>query len=74
MIEQQQHLVNLINQRQSLLDEINSSQKEMIVKRELMLKVQGAIEYLQQIGTTVPETESENSEESVSDIIGDNEY
>lgn len=66
MIEQQQHLVNLLNQRQSLLDEINSHQQQVVSKRELVLKVQGAIEYLQQIGTTVPESEEvEPENESV---------
>lgn len=63
MIEQQQHLVNLINQRESLLEEINSFQGQINAKRELFFKVQGAIEYLQQIGTTLPETET--ADESV---------
>lgn len=65
MIEQQQHLVNLLNQRKSLLEEINSFQDQVNAKRELFFKVQGAIEYLQQIGTTVPESENETSEETV---------
>ena len=60
MIEQQQHLVNLINQRDSLVEEINSFQEQMNTKRELFFKVQGAIEYLQQIGTTLPEPETPN--------------
>lgn len=59
MIEQQQHLVNLVNQRESLVGEISSLQDQMNKKRELFLKVQGAIEYLQQIGTILPETVSE---------------
>jgi uncharacterized protein YbaA (DUF1428 family) len=65
MIEQQQHLVNLLNQRKSLLEEINAFQEQVNAKRELFFKVQGAIEYLQQIGTAVPETEITESEESV---------
>ena len=65
MEEQQQHLTNLLNQRKSLLEEINSFQEQINAKRELFFKVQGAIEYLQQIGTTVPETEIAETEESI---------
>ncbi len=51
MTEQQQHLVNLLEQRSQLDQEISKN-------RELFWKVQGAIEYLQQIGVTLPEPES----------------
>ena len=50
MTEQQQHLVNLLEQRAQLDTEISKN-------RELFWKVQGAIEYLTQIGVTVPEPE-----------------
>lgn len=67
MTEQQQHLVNLLNQRSELSKEFQTLQGEMNSKRELFFKVQGAIEYLQQIGVTVPESveeiESEEGEE-----------
>ena len=63
MTEQQQHLANLLRQRQSLSQEFESLQGQMNTKRELFWKVQGAIEYLQQIGVTLPEPES--TEESV---------
>ncbi|NBP55954.1 hypothetical protein EBU71_05355 [bacterium] len=65
MEEQQQHLTNLLNQRKSLLEEINSFQEQINAKRELFFKVQGAIEYLQQIGTTISETEIAETEESI---------
>lgn len=63
MTEQQQHLANLLRQRQSLSQEFESLQGQMNTKRELFWKVQGAIEYLQQIGVTLPEPEP--TEESV---------
>jgi hypothetical protein len=58
MTEQQQHLANLLQQRSDLDNAIAQN-------RELFLKVQGAIEYLQQIGVTLPEPESiEETEET----------
>ncbi len=63
MTEQQQHLVNLLNQRSELSKEFQTLQGEMNSKRELFFKVQGAIEYLQQIGVTLPELIDESNEE-----------
>jgi hypothetical protein len=57
MTEQQQHLANLIQQRQTLAQELEGLNGQMTSKRELFLKVQGAIEYLIQIGVTLPEPE-----------------
>ena len=50
MTEQQQHLENLIQQRNSLEGQLSQN-------RELLWKVQGAIEYLAMIGVTLPEPE-----------------
>jgi hypothetical protein len=50
MTEQQEHLKNLLEQRITLEQQMNQS-------RELFWKVQGAIEYLTQIGVTLPEPE-----------------
>lgn len=55
MTEQQEHLINLLQQRQSISQEIASINTQTTEKRELLLKVQGAIEYLTQIGVTLPE-------------------
>lgn len=52
MTEQQEHLKNLLNQRNSLEQQLNQN-------RELFWKVQGAIEYLAQIGVSLPEPEEE---------------
>jgi hypothetical protein len=58
MTEQQQHLANLLKQRQQLSQELESLQGQTNSKRELFIKVQGVIEYLTQIGVVLPEPES----------------
>ena len=68
MTEQQEHLSNLLNQRQQLSQELQTIQGEATAKRELFLKVQGVIEYLTQIGVVLPEPESaEETDEEVSE-------
>ena len=62
MSEQQDHLKNLVSQRQTLLGEINDLNAQAAAKRELALRASGAIEYLQQIGVTVPEAEAAEGE------------
>jgi len=66
MTEQQQHLVQLLQQRAEL---DNSFSKN----RELFWKVQGAIEYLEQTGVTLPEPEvspeAEETEVSETEVV-----
>ena len=62
MSDQQEHLSNLLTQRQSLLSEINELNSQAAAKRELLLRASGAIEYLQQIGVTVPTAEEAAAE------------
>ena len=57
MTEQQEHLANLLQQRQQLSQELESLQGQTNSKRELFLKVQGVTEYLQQVGVVLPEPE-----------------
>jgi hypothetical protein len=57
MTEQQEHLANLLQQRQTLSQELESLQGQANGKRELFMKVQGVIEYLTQIGVVLPEPE-----------------
>ena len=66
MTEQQEHLSNLLQQRQTISQELESLQGQATAKRELFLKVQGVIEYLTQIGVVLPEPETveEVSEDS----------
>ena len=62
MSEQQDHLKNLVSQRQTLLGEINDLNAQAAAKRELALRASGAIEYLQQIGVELPTEEAAPAE------------
>ena len=62
MSEQQDHLKNLVSQRQTLLGEINDLNAQAAAKRELALRASGAIEYLQQIGVELPVEEAAPAE------------
>ena len=59
LTEQQKHLSSLLNQRTELVAEINELNSQAAAKRELVLRSSGAIEYLQQVGVTLPEPEAE---------------
>tara|TARA_E500000178_G_C16435641_1_gene493596 strand:- start:68 stop:313 length:246 start_codon:yes stop_codon:yes gene_type:complete len=63
MTEQQQHLANLLEQRDTLNEELGKLQNAAAGRRELFLKVQGAVEYLQQTGVTLPEPEPQEEAE-----------
>ena len=53
--DHQTHLQNLINQANTLSNEIET-------KTTLLLKVQGVIEYLSELGVTLPEAPPETPE------------
>ena len=59
MTEQQQHLANLLEQRDALRSDLEKLQETTGNRKELFFKVQGAIEYLTQIGVELPEPEPE---------------
>lgn len=63
MTEQQQHLANLLEQRDKLNEELGKLQNAAAGRRELFLKVQGAIEYLGQTGVELPTPEPEEEAE-----------
>ena len=65
MTEQQQHLANLLEQRNALRSDLEKLQETTGNRRELFFKVQGAIEYLTQIGVELPEPEAEVAETEV---------
>ena len=67
MTEQQTHLTQLIEQQQQLISDVNILSNQLTSKRELLIKVQCSIEYLEQTGTTLPEPEKkeEETEESL---------
>lgn len=58
MTEQQEHLNELLQKRELLQKELEGLQTQMNTKRELFLKVQGIIEYLTQVGVTLPTEET----------------
>ena len=62
MTEQQTHLQSAIQQQNVLLNEIQKLQTEIDNKRQLAVKAQGIIEYLDQIGVKLPEAETETAE------------
>jgi len=62
LTEQQKHLQSLLEQRAGLVAEINDLNAQVAAKRELTLRALGAIEYLQQVGVTLPEPEEAPAE------------
>lgn len=70
MTEQQVHLQSLLQQQASLLEQVQTLNSNASATRDLLLKVQGAIEYLQQVGVTLPEPEvAEATEEATEEVV-----
>ena len=57
MNDPQQHLIQLIEQRNNLTSQLENIQGQSVRTREVLLKTQGAIEYLEAVGVTLPEPE-----------------
>ena len=57
MNEQQNHLTQLVEQRTNLASDLEKLGAQSTRTREMFLKTQGAIEYLQAVGVTLPEPE-----------------
>ena len=64
MTDSQTHLKSAIEQRDAILQEIQELNTKIATKRELGLKVQGIIEYLEQTGVKLPEEEAPAAEEA----------
>ena len=60
--DQQNHLKQVVEQSQTLVNEINQLEGQAKSKRELLLKLQGIIEYLQQTGVELPKEEEAETE------------
>ena len=58
MTDSQTHLKSAIEQRDAIVKEIQELNTQIATKRELGLKVQGIIEYLEQTGVKLPEKEA----------------
>ena len=68
MNEQQDHLSQLLEQRIKLSSDLEGLGNQSTRTRDLMLKTQGAIEYLEAIGVKLPEPEvTEEAETEVSE-------
>tara|TARA_A200000159_G_C7304093_1_gene331544 strand:+ start:26 stop:274 length:249 start_codon:yes stop_codon:yes gene_type:complete len=64
--EQQNHLAQVLQQQQTLVQEINELNTQVDNKKQMALKLQGVAEYLDQIGIKLPEPEtSPTTEEEV---------
>jgi hypothetical protein len=68
MNEQQNHLSQLIEQRVTLSQKLEGIQAQTTRTRDLMLKTQGAIEYLEATGVKLPEPEPE-AEVSETEVV-----
>ena len=69
MNEQQNHLAQLVEQRTNLASDLEKLGAQSTRTREMFLKTQGAIEYLQAVGVTLPEPEvtEESAEEETAE-------
>jgi hypothetical protein len=69
MNEQQNHLAQLVEQRTNLASDLEKLGAQSTRTREMFLKTQGAIEYLQAVGVTLPEPEvTEEAQEEEAEI------
>lgn len=62
MTEQQEHLKQAVDQQKQLISEATTLGEQLNAKREMIFKLQGIIEYLQQIGVTLPESDDDEEE------------
>ena len=59
MTDPQKHLQQVLEQQKELVTEVRELDSKITLKRELYMKLQGVVEYLQQTGVTLPEVEEE---------------
>ena len=58
LTDHQTHLKSVTEQAQGLVTEINQLEGQAKAKRDMLLKLQGIIEYLQQTGVELPKEET----------------
>ena len=58
LTEQQQHLQNVVSQQNQIIAEINELGAQADAKRQQAVKLQGIMEYLSELGVTLPEPEA----------------
>ena len=65
--EQQNHLAQVLQQQQTIVQEINNLNSQVENKKQMALKLQGVAEYLDQIGIKLPEPETSPTSEDGGD-------
>ena len=65
LTEQQPHLKTVIDQQNTLAQEVQQLNSALDSKRSMYTKLQGVREYLEQTGVTLPEPEAEAPVEAV---------
>ena len=65
LTEQQTHLKSVIEQQQTLSQEVQQLNTALDSKRSMFTKLQGVREYLEQTGVSLPEPEAEAPAEEV---------
>ena len=65
LTEQQTHLKSVIDQQNTLAQEVQQLNSALDSKRSMYTKLQGVREYLEQTGVTLPEPEVEAPAEAV---------
>ena len=60
MTDQQNHLSQVLQQQQQLVEVIKELNTQVESKRQMALKLQGVAEYLDQLGVKLPEPEAES--------------
>ena len=65
LTEQQTHLQSVIDQQNTLAQEVQQLYTAHDSKRSMYTKLHGVIEYLEQTGVTLPEPEAEAPAEAV---------
>ena len=69
LTDQQGHLQQVLEQQQTLINEINQLNNQVTSKREMAMKLQGVREYLEQTGVTLPEPEELPAEEATTEVV-----
>ena len=70
LTEQQQHLQKVVSQQNQLVAEINDLNAQADAKRQQAIKLQGIMEYLNELGVSLPQPE-EVTPEDVSPVEED---
>ena len=71
MTDQQNHLKQVLEQQKTLVAEINELNSAVESKKSMALKLQGVLEYLQQLGIELPKEEEAPAEEATAEVAAE---